>query len=176
MGGFLGMALVVCACAAGAHLGFLPFNLPMGRVFQGDAGALFGGALITGGTLIVKAYGVGSVWLGGFLLAPLLVDVVLTLVTRAAQKKDLMRPHKDHLYQLWLQRRDPDHGRLALRVWALCALSSAVGIAARAIDTRWHSDIRFPALVAIIVVYSFGWVAVRKSLLKREPVLVMPAP
>ena len=169
MGGFLGVVLVVCVCAAGAHLGFLPFNLPMGKVFQGDSGSLFGGALITGGTLIIKAYGIGSVWLGGFLLAPLLVDVVLTLITRAMQHKDLMRPHKDHLYQLWLQRRDPSHAGLALRVWFLCALSSAVGIAARAIDHFSHTDIRFPALVVVIVIYSLGWVAVRRKLLAATP-------
>ena len=169
MGGFLGVALVVCVCAAGAHLGFLPFNLPMGKVFQGDSGSLFGGALITGGILMVKAYGIGSVWLGGFLLAPLLVDVVLTLVTRATQRKDLMRAHRDHLYQLWLQRRDPSHAGLALRVWFLCALSSAVGLAARVIDETYHSDIRFAGLVAVIALYSAGWVVMRRKLLAAPP-------
>ncbi|MEI9904077.1 MAG: glycosyl transferase family 4 family protein [Asticcacaulis sp.] len=169
-GGFLGGILVICVCAAGAHLGFTPFNLPMGKAFQGDAGALFGGALITGTTLVIKAYGVGSVWFGGFLLAPLLVDVVLTLITRALQGRDLMRPHKDHLYQLWLQRRDPSHGRLALRVWFLCALSSAVGVGARVIDHIYHSDVRFFCLVVVFLVYSFGWGHIRKRLLDMAPI------
>lgn len=176
LGGFLGIVLVICVCAAGAHIGFTPFNLPMGRVFQGDAGALFGGALITASTLVVKAYGVGSVWFGGFLLAPLLVDVVLTLISRARRGENLMKPHKDHLYQLWLQRRDPSHGRLALRIWFLCAVSSAVGVAARVIDHLYHTDVRFFCLVVVILAYSLGWSHLRRQLLAREPLAVTERP
>lgn len=168
LGSDLGIILLIFACAAGAHLGFLPFNLS-GKAFQGDAGALFGGALITGGSLVVKAYGAGSVWFGGFLLAPLLVDVVLTLVARLRKGKDVMRPHKEHLYQLWLQRRDPSHIRLALRIWGLCAISSGVGLAARAIDLQYRTDIRFPCLVVVVVLYSLMWVRIRRELLQNEP-------
>lgn len=176
VGSFLGIILLICICVAGAQLGFMPFNLPPGnpqhaKAFQGDAGSLFGGALITGATLVLKAYGVGSVWFGGFLLAPLLVDVVLTLAARARRGKNLMRPHKEHLYQLWLQRRDPSHARLALKVWALCALSGGVGLGARMIDQIYHSDIRFFCLVIVILTYSLAWNNVRKSLLKAEPVV-----
>ncbi len=172
LGGFLGVVLIVCVCAAGAHLGFMPFNVT-GRAFQGDAGSLFGGALVTGAILVIRAYGVGSVWFGGFLLAPLLVDVVLTLITRARQGKNLMRPHREHLYQLWLQRRDPSHARLALWVWFLCALSSAAGIGARMIDQAFHTDVRFFCLVVVVVVYSLAWARVRAGLMRRAPV---PAP
>lgn len=169
LGGFLGVVLLVCVCAAGAHLGFMPFNVA-GRAFQGDAGSLFGGALVTGAILVIRAYGVGSVWFGGFLLAPLLVDVVLTLITRARQGKNLMRPHKEHLYQLWLQRRDPSHARLALWVWFLCALSSAVGVGARAIDHIYHTDVRFFCLVVVVIVYSLAWARLRAGLMRRAPV------
>ena len=176
LGEHLSMVMLICVCAAGAHLGFLPFNMPRGRAFQGDAGALFGGALITGATLVIKAYKLGSVWFGGFLLAPLLVDVVLTLITRALRGKDLMRPHKEHLYQLWLQRRDPSHARLAIRVWLLCAVSSAVGLIARVIDQVYHSDIRFLCLVLVILVYSILWSRIRRDLLQREPLTVPAEP
>ncbi|ESQ75595.1 glycosyltransferase family 4 protein [Asticcacaulis sp. AC402] len=168
LGNDLGVVLLICLCAAGAHLGFLPFNLT-GKAFQGDAGALFAGALITGTSLVVKAYGIGSVWFGGFLLAPLIVDVVLTLITRLRQGKDVMRPHKEHLYQLWLQRRDPSHFRLAVRVWLLCAVSSAVGLAARAVDLLYQIDIRFACLTTVILLYSLVWGRVRRELLKNQP-------
>lgn len=163
---YLGVPLVIWACAAGAQLGFLPLNLPLGKVFQGDSGALFGGALVTGACLQVKAYGIASVWLGGYLLAPLFVDVVLTLVVRARRRQNLLQPHKEHLYQLWLQHRDPSHGRLALRVWALCALSSAVGVFARFYGNAVGVDLRFPALAAVVVVLCIGWVALRGKLLR----------
>jgi len=171
-GAYLGVILLICVCVAGAHLGFVPFNLPPGKpqkakAFQGDAGSMFAGALIGGATLVVKAYGVGSVWFGGFLLAPLLVDVVLTLIVRTRKGQNVLKPHKEHLYQIWLQRRDSSHWRLALRVWALCLFSSLVGVGARLIDRIYHTDIRFLVLVALIAVYTVGWLVLRKQLLMR---------
>ena len=171
-GAYLGVILLICVCVAGAHLGFAPFNLPPGKpqkakAFQGDAGSMFAGALIGGATLVVKAYGVGSVWFGGFLLAPLLVDVVLTLIVRTRKGQNVLKPHKEHLYQIWLQRRDGSHWRLALRVWALCLFSSLVGVGARLVDRIYHTDIRFFALVALIAAYTVGWLVLRKQLLMR---------
>ncbi len=169
LGFYIGLPLIILACASGAHFGFLPVNLPMGRAFQGDAGSLFGGALITGACLQLKTYGVASVWFGGFLLAPLLVDVVLTLTIRALQRKPLMEAHKEHLYQLWLQRKNASHGRLALWVWNLTALSALVGVAARYIDETWKTDIRFPVLVVLVAGLSVAWFAIRRYLLRLEP-------
>ncbi|MFT4089887.1 MAG: glycosyl transferase family 4 family protein [Asticcacaulis sp.] len=163
-GMMLGGVLLILVAAAGGFFGLLPFNLPLGRVFQGDAGSLFGGALITGTTVILKNHEIGSVWLGGFLLAPLLVDVVLTLILRLRQGKDLFTPHKDHLYQQWLMKMDPSHLRLSLIVWILCGFSSLVGVSARLIDHHNGSDIRFALLVCVITLYSLGWLLVRRHL------------
>ncbi len=169
LGAALGMTLLICVCALGAHVGLMPFNLPLGTLFQGDAGSMFAGALITGACLQVKAFGAGSAWIGGFLLAPLLVDVVLTLLTRLSQRKDVFKAHREHLYQLWLQYRDPDHGHLALRVWALCAVSGGFGLAGRLLLHFTGIDVRFPALVVVIAAYSFGWAALRRKLLAGAP-------
>jgi UDP-GlcNAc:undecaprenyl-phosphate GlcNAc-1-phosphate transferase len=166
---WLSAPLLIAAAAGGANLGFLPWNLPPGqpsraRAFQGDAGSLFSGAVITGLTLMMRSYGVGSVWIGGFVLAPLLVDVVLTLIMRARAGRDLMRPHNEHLYQLWLRKRDPSHLRLTWRVWLLTLLSSGVGIAARLIDLTFHTDLRFAALAAVLFVFSLSWFRLRAQL------------
>jgi len=162
----LGGLLLVFICSAGAFSGFLPFNLPLGRTFQGDAGSLFGGALVTGGALVLSAHDIASVWLGGFLLAPLLVDVVLTLILRASRRQNLLRSHKDHLYQQWLIHKDPSHGRLALRVWGLCALSSAFAIGARFLGDALGTDLRFAALCVVFAAYSAGWIWLRGRLTK----------
>ena len=177
-GAYLGVILLICVCVAGAHIGFLPFNMPPGcpqkaKAFQGDAGSMFAGALIGGATLVVKAYGVGSVWFGGFLLAPLLVDVVLTLLVRTRKHADVFKPHKEHLYQIWLQRRDGSHWRLAVRIWILCLFSSLVGVGARLVDRIYHTDIRFFVLVGLIVIYSIGWFCLRAALFRR-PLLNKP--
>jgi UDP-N-acetylmuramyl pentapeptide phosphotransferase/UDP-N-acetylglucosamine-1-phosphate transferase len=178
-GAYLGVVLLVCVCVAGAHIGFAPFNLPPGqpqnaKAFQGDAGSMFSGALIGGSILVVKAYGIGSVWFGGFLLAPLLVDVVLTLIVRTLKKQDILKPHKEHLYQIWLQRRDGSHLKLAIVVWSLCLFSSLVGLAARMIDRLYHTDLRFLVLVVLISAYTYGWVRLRSSLLKRPLLSARP--
>ncbi len=168
LGPYLGLILIICVASAGAHAGFLPFNLPMGKVFQGDAGALFGGALITAAVLVLKAYGAASVWIGGFVLAPLLVDVVLTLVTRLLQRKDVFRPHREHLYQLWLQYRDPSHARLAFWVWGLCGVTSLIGLLAHLAGSLGQVDLRFPLLVLTVAALSLGWVLTRRRLLKAQ--------
>ncbi|OYW79164.1 MAG: hypothetical protein B7Z26_08515 [Asticcacaulis sp. 32-58-5] len=153
--------LLICACALGAHLGFLPFNLPLGKVFQGDAGSLFGGALITGGVLLMVHAGVTSLWLGGYVLAPLLVDVLLTLALRAKSGARLFEAHKDHLYQQWLIHKDPSHLNMALRVWALCAFSGAVGLLMRYIHIETGVNLRFVALVALFWLLAAGWLWLR---------------
>ena len=166
LGAYLGLVVVICIAAAGAHAGFLPFNLPLGKVFQGDAGSLFGGGLVTGAALVLKAYGVASVWFAGFILAPLLVDVVLTLSVRLSERKDVFRAHKEHLYQLWLQHRDPDHGRLALLVWGLCAVCAVIGLAAHVVDALWRIDLRFPLLLLVVLGLCALWLRTRRRLLR----------
>lgn len=170
VGSYLAIPALICTCAAGAHMGFLPFNLPGGKAFQGDAGAFFAGALIGGVCLQLKAYNVGSTWFGGFLLAPLLVDVILTLAVRARKGRNLFQAHKEHLYQLWLQRHNSNHLRLALNVWGLCAVSAAIGLLARLVGVYANVDIRFPALVVLITILSAGWIRVRRELLRQQPV------
>jgi hypothetical protein len=91
--------------------------------------------------------------------------VVLTLGVRLAERKDVFRAHKEHLYQLWLQHRDPDHGRLAFMVWGLCAVCSLIGLGAHAIDAVWRIDVRFPLLVLVVAALSALWISTRRRLL-----------
>ncbi|MGZ3306564.1 MAG: glycosyltransferase family 4 protein [Asticcacaulis sp.] len=170
LGAYLGLILLISLAGAGANLGLLPFNLSFripnhAKLFQGDAGALFSGGLISGGVLVLKAYDAEAVWFGGFLLAPLLVDVVLTLLTRMSQRKDVFRAHHEHLYQVWLQRRDGNHAHVAWIVWALCAATSVTGLLAHIVVRVWGLDLRFPLLVVVIAGLSFAWFRIRRRLL-----------
>ncbi len=113
-------AAAAAACAACA--GFLPWNLG-GRLFQGDAGALFAGFAFAG--LHLVALPSTGVLFGPLAIAPLLVDVLLTLLRRGRRRAPLMQAHREHLYQRWLQATGRSHIALAWRMWALTAACAA---------------------------------------------------
>ena len=118
--------------AATAGLGFLPWNFPKARLFQGDAGALFSGFLLAELAVIgAGARGQGSVFVlfAPLALSPFLIDVLLTLLMRARGKRPLFDAHKDHLYQRWLSRHGRSHLALAWRMFSVmgaCALASTL--------------------------------------------------
>jgi len=122
------LSLIVLSAAA-AHIPLLISNIK-GRIFQGDSGSLFAGALIGGALLIMISKGWATPWLGAFWMAPFLVDVLWTLFVRASIGKNILKAHREHLYQLWLAHIDPSHTNLAKKIWALAGFSAFLGIMA----------------------------------------------
>lgn len=103
----------------GAMAGFLIHNLS-GALYVGDAGALGLGALFA-------ALGLKSgldVWTIATLALPFLVEVLMTLIWRAKQGRNLLEPHLDHAYQ-WL-RGDAgwSHLETAMLYWTFSAASA----------------------------------------------------
>jgi Fuc2NAc and GlcNAc transferase len=150
---------------AAAFVGFLPWNLPMGRLFQGDAGSLFGGFLL-GALALVGAgpTGLGAVqlWMLPTALTPFLTDVLLTLLVRARAKKPLHEAHREHLYQLWLTHTGKPHAALAVRVWALTALYALAGALA-------PRDSGMLVFVFGVLLAAGGWVELRRRLTATTP-------
>jgi len=154
----------VATVAALACAGFLPWNL-RGRLFQGDAGALFCGFLFAGLTILSTAPSAGSpglsLYFGPLILLPFLTDVLLTLAVRARRGQGLLQAHRDHLYQLWLrQGSKPSHVALAWRVMAIMAVYGGFGLAMLACPPRVQPEM-FAAAVA------FGalvWALLRRRL------------
>lgn len=150
----------LCAAAlagAAANLGFLGPNV-RGALFQGDAGAFFSATLLGGLALALAERGAATPWLVGFAVLPLLVDVLMTLAVRARRRARLTEAHREHLYQLWLQHTGKSHGSLALRVWGLAALSSAIGLAAE----RSAPSYAFAVLMVLTAVGCAGWLVLRR--------------
>ena len=148
--GLAGVAII----AAAASLGFLPWNLPGGRVFQGDAGALFSGFLIAGLAVLMADPKVGgnlSPYPVVFASLPLLTDVFLTLLSRARRKQGLLTAHRDHLFQRWLLS-DPKrtHAGLSVRFWILTAAFAGLGVIAE--TTQQGSQAGLLALSILICV------------------------
>lgn len=86
------------AVAAGAALGFVPFNMPRARMFLGDAGSYFFGAWLASVAVLGLRAGVAP----EAVFAPLalyLADTGATLVRRAARGEQWYSPHRQHSYQ-----------------------------------------------------------------------------
>ena len=87
----------------GGFLGFLFFNWPPARVFMGDAGANFGGAILGGMTAVItlpRGRGGASLSFAAPLLvvAPFVWDATFTIVRRFL-RGDPMQPHRTHIFQ-----------------------------------------------------------------------------
>ena len=83
--------------AAGAMLGFAPFNRPVAKLFLGDVGSLPLGLLLF--WLLTRLAANGH--LAAALLLPLyyLGDATVTLVRRLTRGENVLRAHRTHFYQ-----------------------------------------------------------------------------
>ena len=96
-------ALALAYCGAAALIGFLVWNYPSGKLFAGDSGALFAGALAALASLSAIQGGGVSPFVPPLLFFPLLADVLLTLAWRAMKKRKLLTGHREHVYQIMIR-------------------------------------------------------------------------
>jgi UDP-GlcNAc:undecaprenyl-phosphate GlcNAc-1-phosphate transferase len=133
-------AALLSAVAAGAAVGFLPYNFYPARVFMGDSGSMLLGVLLAGATIS----GVGQTVepSGGDIAAffipvliPLIVlavplsDVALAIVRRMRRGRPVFAPDKEHIhYQL--QEIGHTHRRavLIMYLWSLLLAGSGLAI------------------------------------------------
>ena len=83
--------------AAGA--GFLVWNWPPAKVFMGDVGSGFLGAIFAVIVLITVTKGMMSLWSWIILLAVFWVDATVTLVRRVLSRQVWYSAHRSHAYQ-----------------------------------------------------------------------------
>jgi UDP-N-acetylmuramyl pentapeptide phosphotransferase/UDP-N-acetylglucosamine-1-phosphate transferase len=139
---------LLSAALAGGLGGFLVWNVS-GRLYVGDTGALFAGALLGGLSLELVRIRPDLLFVPPILLMPYLSDVLLTLIWRARHGKKLFEAHRDHVYQIAL--------KAGLRHWqvaavhAFLALNSAVFAVIAAIVGGPVPPIVFLVLLALSV-------------------------
>lgn len=141
-----GALMVIGAAAAGASLGFLPWNAPVARLFLGDVGSYFFGALIGVGILEGAHEGVRPL----LLVAPLsvyLADTGVTLVRRALRGAPLTTAHREHAYQRLVDQTRLPH----------VAVAAATALLALAITVAWWLLPTFAA-VAVTAALLAGYV------------------
>jgi UDP-GlcNAc:undecaprenyl-phosphate GlcNAc-1-phosphate transferase len=112
-------------CGAGAIVGFLVFNFPKGRLFAGDAGALFGGAVAALGSVLLIHRADLSPFVPAILFFPLLADALLTLLWRMGRGRSLLDGHSEHLYQI-ARRAGWSHARVAVVYWIATAVCGMI--------------------------------------------------
>ncbi len=123
---FLFVASFLLALAA---TGFLPQNLKRGRLFMGDNGSQALGFLIAAFAVL------GANWTGGRMSAlvvpaifiPLIFDVAWTLASRLLRGQNVLRAHREHLYQLMI-RSGMSHSATAVIYMGFTNLSAAAAI------------------------------------------------
>lgn len=116
----------ICLCAIGAVLGFLFWNFPAGRLFAGDSGALFAGALAALSSVIVIHRTGISPLIPPILFFPMLADVLVTLAWRAWRRRSLFDGHSEHLYQI-ARHGGMSHAEVSFTYWAATAACGAIG-------------------------------------------------
>jgi UDP-GlcNAc:undecaprenyl-phosphate GlcNAc-1-phosphate transferase len=132
---------LIAVIAVGVCVGFLPHNFNPARIFMGDGGALFLGALMATSTTVVggRAKTVGTDVVPGFagqtyfFLAPLFIplfilgvpilDMLFAILRRATRRQGLATADKGHLHHRLM---DLGHGqrRSVLILWLWTALLS----------------------------------------------------
>lgn len=152
-----GAALVLAA----AQIGLLPWNVS-GRLFQGDAGALFSSTLLAC-FAVIGASGQAiavPIWTAPLDCLPLLTDVLLTLLDRARRRRPLLHAHREHLYQRWLNHTGRRHVALAWRAWLVMA---GYGLAAF-VMARLATGLQTVAFALAIAVSAGAWWRLRRGL------------
>lgn len=162
--GLNGQSILATAALIGAAagLGFLPWNLPAHRLFQGDAGALFSGFYLAGLAVLATNPADGqplSPYLVPLATLPMLTDVLLTLLARARGRKPLFSAHREHLYQRWLDHSKATHAGLSLRYWLIMAVFTSAAVLNEQAPMGWR-PIGFAAAVAVATI---GWIWLRRG-------------
>lgn len=156
-------AAAVAICGAAALMGFLWWNFPNGRLFAGDSGALFAGALAALTSLVVVERGGLSPFAPPILFFPLLADALLTLAFRASRRRSLLEGHAEHLYQI-AQRAGWGRRRIAVIYWVLMLVCGVIAFAVSRTPETPAAPIALGVLALIALVVS--WL-VRRAALKR---------
>ena len=140
---------------AAAIAGFLVWNWAPAKIFMGDAGSTFLGAVVAIALLNQPTHTAHN-WTAFVITLPLLADAVYTLTRRLIQRENIFQAHRSHLYQR-LQQSGLAHSTVA---------SIYVGVTmAIALAVLSYDDLgAIGSVVAIVVLMGCGEVYINRSI------------
>ncbi len=100
-------------CIAISCVGFLIFNLPKAKVFLGDIGSVCLGFTFSCMVIIFSRNLNEFILLVGF-LAMFYIDEFVSIVYRTYKKESLIKPHREHLYQLLANEMKIEHWKISI--------------------------------------------------------------
>lgn len=147
-----------------AIFGFLLANVFRGQIFLGDAGSL-SLAMVIAAAPLTRSEASSTFWFMPLVSLPLILDVAITILRRAARGARLSEAHREHVYQ-----------QLKALGWSHQASSLAVltsGLAALGVASLiWEPALAMPALYwmsALLIALVWGGIMGLMALLKRPP-------
>ena len=102
----------LCMSIAAGCLGFLPFNLPRARVFMGDVGSILLGFVFAAVVMMLADSVASFICLASFIF-PYYADELISVLIRLKKRKNLLEPHRGHLYQLLANELNIPHWRIS---------------------------------------------------------------
>ena len=146
LSGQFSAAALLSAVAAGAAIGFLPYNFYPARIFMGDSGAMLLGVLLAAATISgvgrtiqpsggdIAAFAI-PVLIPAIVMAVPLADVVLAIFRRVHRGRPVLAPDKDHLHHQ-LRSIGHTHRRAVLIMYYWSILLAGSGLAVSFINGR----------------------------------------
>jgi Fuc2NAc and GlcNAc transferase len=142
---------------ASAVAGFAVWNLPPARIFMGDVGSGFLGAVLAALALQAIAAEPALFWVWSTLLGVFVVDATVTLLRRLARGAKVYEAHRGHAYQHAARRFG--HTRVVLAVAAvngLWLLPIAYLIAQHAIAGPWGTAAAYLPMIGVAIALRAG--------------------
>jgi UDP-GlcNAc:undecaprenyl-phosphate GlcNAc-1-phosphate transferase len=153
-------AALLCAVAAGAALGFLPYNFYPARIFMGDSGAMLLGLLLAAATVSgvgrtlrphggdVAAFAI-PVLIPVFVLAVPLIDVAMAVIRRLRRGRPVFAPDKEHIHHQ-LREIGHTHRRAVLTMYFWAILLAGSGLAVSFVNGRLINTAILTAALTLI--------------------------
>ena len=137
--------IFLCGAIAFSCLGFLPFNIPIARVFMGDIGSVLLGFAFAC-MVVVMSDDISSFMCIAAFLFPFYIDELSTMIIRIKTKQDLTKPHRNHIYQILANEMGIPHWKISA---SFGIVQLIVGISAMIVEPYG-----FLPLIIILLFYS----------------------
>lgn len=153
----------LCFIMAAANLGFLIFNYPLGKLFLGDGGAYFNGAVAAVVTvLVVQGSSTVSPWLAILVLVYPVWETLFSMARRLREGRPFYEADNRHLHHLAARALRPKTGQPS-RLSTLPILACTAPFMAAAPLVHDRADV----LIGLALLFAILYVAIYNKLEQR---------